>query len=89
MFSQAQHKKADKCKVTKIADGVKSIHFRVEFTDSKGEHDHQVSFDKKTKKMTCDCTWCSFYGLKKGHENKKCYNCLAVLKKLKPAFRNG
>jgi len=80
MFSKAQQNKADKCKIIKMGEGPKSVHFKVLFTDSKGEHEHQVSFDKKTKKLSCDCTFCSYYGLKR---KKQCYNCLAVMKKLK------
>jgi len=83
MFSAEQNKKAEKCKVVKIGDGNKFMHFKVTYTDSKGDHEHQVSFDNKTKQISCDCTWCSYYGLKKTNKHKRCYNCLAVMKKLK------
>ena len=82
MFSKEQEKKADNCKIIKIGEGPKSKHFKVIFVDSKGEHEHQVSFDKKTKELSCDCTWCSYYGLRKGSREKRCYNCLAIMKKL-------
>ena len=80
MFSKDQEKKAEKCKVIEMGSGTKSKHYKVIFNDSKGRHEHQVSFDKITKNLSCDCSWCSYYGLK---QNKQCYNCLAVLKKLK------
>ena len=80
MFSIEQHRKANKCKIIKMGEGNKSKHFKVIFIDSKGKHEHQVSFDKKNKKLSCDCSWCSYYGLK---QEKQCYNCLAVMKKLK------
>ncbi|MBU3905152.1 MAG: hypothetical protein KJ906_03325 [Nanoarchaeota archaeon] len=83
MFSKDQERKANKCKVIEVGEGNKSKHFKVIFTDSKGDHEHQVSFDKKTKEMSCDCSWCSYYGLQKKNSGKQCYNCLAIMKKLK------
>ncbi len=82
MFSPEQIKKAEKCKVKKVDETPNAIYFKVTFTDSKGEHEHQVSFEKATKKISCDCSWCSYYGLKKSSKGKKCYNSLAVMNKL-------
>ncbi|MBU3896782.1 MAG: hypothetical protein KJ697_02510 [Nanoarchaeota archaeon] len=82
MFSAAQIKKAESCKVTKEDESPSKIYFKVIFTDSKGEHEHQVLFNKVTKEIACDCSWCSYYGLKKTSKGKRCYNCLAVMKKL-------
>lgn len=82
MFSPEQIKKAEKCEIIKVDESPKKIYFKVTFTDSKGEHEHQVSFDKKTKEINCDCSWCSYYGLKAKSRGKRCYNCLAVMKKL-------
>ena len=83
MFSKEQERKANKCEVIEVGEGNKSKHFKVIFTDSKGEHEHQVSFDKKTKELSCDCTFCSYYGLRKHNRDKRCYNCLAIMKHLK------
>ncbi|MDD5416508.1 MAG: hypothetical protein PHU12_00870 [Candidatus Aenigmarchaeota archaeon] len=82
MFSTAQERKAEKCEVVKTDETPKKIYLKVTYVNAKDVHEHQVSFDKKTKEISCDCSWCSYYGLKKKSKGKRCYNVLAVMKKL-------
>lgn len=82
MFSVEQKRKAEQSKVTKVDESQRFVYFKVVYVNQKGEHEHQVSFDKTTKKFSCDCSWCSFYGFRPKSRNKRCYNVLAVMNKL-------
>ncbi len=88
--SRTQLRKAGRRKVVLVVDGLKRIHFDVVNPHKfKAEPAHIIltkgHFDDLNEALSCDCMYCSSWGLEKGGEGtrKMCVNKLAVEKWLK------